>query len=221
MTSKLIIWDWNGTLLNDVNACVDAMNVMLQRRNMNLLDHTKYKRIFTFPVQDYYNSLGFNFQKESFEELSIEYIDLYKKISKDSPLQIGVKESLSYFKENDCSQIIISASEQVSLEKQVDERGITQYFDSIIGLNNIHAKSKLDNATNYINDSLVKFDEIIFIGDTYHDFEVAKAIGADCILVQNGHQVFEQFKLENNATVINDLGVLLDAMNSKIANIKV
>ncbi|HSH51393.1 MAG TPA: hypothetical protein VK982_06685, partial [Bacteroidales bacterium] len=87
ISKKLIIWDWNGTLLNDIDACIISMNVMLERRNMKLLDKAMYRKMFTFPVQDYYKSIGFDFLQESFEKLSIEYINLYKKYSIYASLQ--------------------------------------------------------------------------------------------------------------------------------------
>ena len=52
-----IIWDWNGTLLNDVDMCINCMNQLLQPRNIALLDHKKYQEVFTFPVQDYYEKM--------------------------------------------------------------------------------------------------------------------------------------------------------------------
>lgn len=208
MKKKLIIWDWNGTLLDDVQACVDTMNVMLQKRNMDFLSNNRYKDIFTFPVKNYYNELGFNFERESFENLSIEYIALYKENSKKSLLQEGAVNALDFFKENGCKQIIISASEQSSLEEQVEQRGVFKYFDSIIGLNNIHAKSKLDNAKRFINDSSTNFESLTFIGDTFHDYEVSKEIGAECILVQNGHQ---SLKINGyNYTLIKNLNELIE-----------
>ncbi len=210
MRVKQVFWDWNGTLLNDVEACVEAMNVMLRERNMASLDIDNYKNIFTFPVQDYYKILGFDFEKESFENLSVEYIDLYKKFSKGSRLQIGVVDALKYYQRKDYKQIILSASEQYSLENQVRERGIEQYFDSILGLKNIYAKSKVDNAINFINNSSVIFEKIVLIGDTYHDYEVAKAIGADCILVENGHQNLSLFNVEKKTLIIKDLNELIE-----------
>jgi len=202
---KLIIWDWNGTLLNDVEICVEAMNVMLERRNRDFLTVDKYKKIFTFPVQDYYKILGFDFEKESFENLSVEYIDLYKKFSESAPLQIGVIEALNYFQSIDYKQIILSASEQKALEHQVEERGIKPYFDSIIGLNNIYAKSKLQNALNYMSNSNINSKKALFIGDTYHDYEVAKEIGVECILVKNGHQKLDQFSFNGETKNVNNL----------------
>ena len=217
MITKLIIWDWNGTLLNDVDACVETMNRMLNKRNMNLLSRSVYKDIFTFPVKDYYHTVGFDFTEEPFEKLSIEYIDLYKKEAMKSPLQEGSREALGFFKSENYKQIILSASEQLSLENQVEQRQISKYFDSIIGLNNIHAKSKTENAINYIKAS-EQFDRITLIGDTYHDYEVANAIGCNCILVNSGHQNLHlnRFNLNNNVVIIESLIEVLDLIESYI-----
>jgi phosphoglycolate phosphatase len=209
---KLIIWDWNGTLLNDMDACITSMNVMLERRNMKLLDEATYKKIFTFPVQEYYKSIGFDFLHESFEKLSVEYIDLYKQHSINAPLQQGVFNALEQFKKGGFQQVILSASEQKTLEKQVNQLRLHIYFDELIGLNNIYAKSKLENAVRYLEESATPPQETILIGDTYHDYEVARAIGCDCLLVNNGHQDLLQYK-------INPL-MILDSLNhiSKISS---
>ena len=96
------------------------------------------------------------------------------------------------------------------MEYQVEKRGIKAYFNSILGLNNIYAKSKVDNAINYLKNNENSFAQMKFIGDTYHDYEVAKAIGADCILVENGHQNLSLFNIENKAFIIEDLNELLE-----------
>ncbi|OFX83396.1 MAG: hypothetical protein A2W99_11685 [Bacteroidetes bacterium GWF2_33_16] len=202
---KLIVWDWNGTLLNDVEACVDSINIMLERRNKKAINSQMYLDIFTFPVQDYYNLLGFDFAKESFEELSIEYINLYKMHSINSPLQIGVLKALEHFKTETFKQIIVSASEQTNLENQIEQHNIQGYFDTVIGLNNIHAKSKLQNALNYMQSSKIDVEKVVFIGDTYHDYEVASAIGCNSILVKNGHQNLNRFRLNGNVKLIESL----------------
>jgi phosphoglycolate phosphatase len=215
MGKKLIIWDWNGTLINDVEACVQAMNIMLTKRNRKLIEAKLYKDIFTFPVKKYYEILGFDFNQESFEELSVEYINLYKKLSRKSPLHENTIEILDFFKANKYRQIILSASEQLALEKQAKERGVFYYFNAIIGLDNIYAKSKLDNALNFIKTSQTNFEQIVLIGDTYHDYEVAKAIGAVCILIQVGHQNLERFDLEGKALIVKDFLELKKLFNSK------
>lgn len=205
---KLIIWDWNGTLLNDIDACISSMNIMLKKRNMGLIDKDTYKNIFTFPVQKYYENIGFDFSIESFEQLSVEYISLYKELAVNAPLQSGVTQALKQFSKDGLTQIVLSASEQMALESQVYQHELQQYFETLIGLKNIYAKSKLENAAHYLENSSILPDEVILIGDTYHDYEVAKAIGCDCLLVNNGHQNLSQYNL-NAKMIINSLSDIL------------
>lgn len=68
---KCLIWDWNGTLLNDLQLCVTVMSDMLKGRDLPLLTAERYREVFGFPVKDYYVKLGFNFGIESFEIISI------------------------------------------------------------------------------------------------------------------------------------------------------
>ena len=204
--SKIILWDWNGTLLNDINACISSMNYLLKKRNIQTINYSRYRDIFTFPVQKYYKILGFDFSLEPFNKLAVEYITLYEKNSTRSVLQAGAIQVLDYFKSHNFKQVIISAMEQRSLEKQIKDNNVYHYFDNIIGLDNIHAKSKIKNAKNFLksNQNTTSM-QYIYIGDTYHDFEVADALNSKCILVNNGHQNLNRVVLNKNVKVVNDL----------------
>ncbi len=75
-----IIWDWNGTLLNDIELCVQTINDMLQKRNLRKLTADEYKDVFSFPVKDYYQKIGFDFNAEPFEIPAREFIDNYNTV---------------------------------------------------------------------------------------------------------------------------------------------
>lgn len=66
-----IIWDWNGTLLNDIQLCVNIVNKLLSNHNIVQLDVESYKNVFGFPIRDYYRRIGVDFTKESFESLTV------------------------------------------------------------------------------------------------------------------------------------------------------
>ena len=66
MRYKHIVWDWNGTLLNDLWLFIESINFVLESRGMSQVDKESYKSIFTFPVIKYYEHLGFDFSKEKF-----------------------------------------------------------------------------------------------------------------------------------------------------------
>jgi len=131
---KHIIWDWNGTLINDIWLVVEIMNKMLKKRNMPGIDLKKYREIFDFPVIDYYAKLGFNFSKESFEELTVEFISEYYTRFNECKLFNEVEEVLKKIRDMGIPQSILSASKEDVLIEKIKYYGIDKYFNRIIGL---------------------------------------------------------------------------------------
>ncbi len=192
-----IFWDWNGTLLDDIQICIDSINIMLKKRKKELITPEIYRKIFTFPVKDYYEKAGFDFTVEDFEKPAIEFIDIYTEKLVNAPLFKNTEEVLDYFKQKYFPQYIISAMEQKSLIKSVNKRNIDNYFQKIIGLNNHYAESKIDRAKQLISEISINPETICLIGDTIHDYQVAKEIGCKCVLVTNGHQNHKRLKTVN------------------------
>ena len=73
-----VIWDWNGTLLDDAWLCREIMNGQLRKRGLPTLRAERYEAIFDFPVEGYYRKVGFDWKKESFEEAGTEFIVEYE-----------------------------------------------------------------------------------------------------------------------------------------------
>ena len=194
ISEKIIIWDWNGTLLNDAETCLVTMNNILGRRNMPGLTLELYKEVFSFPVIEYYQKIGFDFSKESFEALSVEFIDAYNQALGSAPLVRNAEKILEYFKKAGKENVIISAMKSDMLKKSVAEKGIESYFTNILGIENIYAASKSKLATDYVKKRSLDVDDIVLIGDTTHDYEVAREIGCRCILVADGHQSEERLR---------------------------
>lgn len=197
-----IIFDFNGTILDDVDLCLNILNKMLTERGYSPVSKEKYLEIFTFPVQDYYVKAGFEFDKYPFSELAVEFIDLYQKVS----LNCDPYPSLIPFlnKHQDKRLLILSASHIDKLNEQVDHFKIRKYFDDILGTSTIEAPGKLDVALKYIESHHVDPNRTVFIGDTLHDYEVAKALNVHCILVAKGHQSKSRL-MQSGAIVVNDI----------------
>lgn len=202
-----IIWDWNGTLLDDAGICLEAINKMLQARNLPLLGLDKYREVFTFPVIDYYKEVGFNFTIEEWEPVAMEFIHLYLNALPGCDLTPFAAETLESFKQRGYRQAIISAMEHDALLKSVSELGIQSYFDYIGGIGDHYGGGKIDNARNYFNKAGLNPDQITLIGDTLHDSEVAAELQCKCILVATGHQSIERLT-RTNLPVITDLSAI-------------
>jgi phosphoglycolate phosphatase len=185
-----IIWDWNGTLFNDVDLCAGTMNYLLQQESLPTITLQKYKEIFTFPVIEYYKIAGHTFKNNSFEVLGKQFMIEYEKKKQDCELYQGANEILNELFDQNITQHLLSAYEQQSLNKIVKYFGIENYFKFVIGLDNIYASGKMDLGKKLL--SLItrngKDENILLIGDTSHDFEVAQELDIDCLLVSHGHQ---------------------------------
>jgi phosphoglycolate phosphatase len=204
---KHVIWDWNGTLFDDVFLCADIMNNMLKRRNMPQISVEEYRRVFTFPVKDYYEKLGHKTDDENWEVISHEFINEYERRKLDFKLYSEAKKILQKIKDAGITQSILSAYSQKTLEEIVDYFNLSGYFIKLVGLNNIYAASKLDNGKKWMTELGFENGEVLFVGDTLHDYEVALEIGADPVLLTKGHQAEEKLK-ECGAPLINCLDEL-------------
>jgi len=199
-----IIWDWNGTLLDDAEVCREAINKMLKARNLLELTLEKYRSVFTFPVIEYYKEVGFDFSREEWEPVAMEFINLYLNALPTCGLTPFATQTLERFKEKGYRQAIISAMQHDALLKSVSELGIYEYFDFIGGIGDHYGGGKIENARNYFNQAGLNPEKITLIGDTIHDSEVAAELQCNCILVATGHQSFQ--RLSNTGLhVINNL----------------
>jgi phosphoglycolate phosphatase len=202
-----IIWDWNGTLLDDLELCIGSMNRMLQSRHLPILDIDGYRKVFTFPVMEYYTAIGFDFTKEPWDEAAMEFIELYLESLHACVLSNGALEALEFFRSKGYRQAIISAMQHDALLKSVDALGITSYFDYIGGIGDHYAGGKIENALQFFQQYDLTPGDVTLIGDTLHDAEVADELGCHCILVASGHQSGSRLKASGHKVVstLNDI----------------
>ena len=188
----LVIWDWNGTLLDDTEMCYQIANEMRQERGMDLMRGVEeYRTYFTFPVIDYYRRMGYTFETEPFENISRQFVAMYAERFPVCPLQACAEETLSAVLKTGARQVLLSATGQEKLDEQVAHFGLNRYFDRVIGNSNNLAHGKSDYAVDFLRESGVNPARALFVGDTDHDFEIASSIGCGCALLIAGHQTKE------------------------------
>ncbi len=185
---NVIIWDWNGTLLNDLDLCISTINKLLTKRNLPLLDNNTYKEAFSFPVEKYYRTIGFDFNNEDFSVMSKEFIDMYDEKVSQCDLHSYALDILEWFRSKGIRQFILSAMKHSMLVKTLKDKGIYHFFEAVSGLNDHFAVSKIEKGEQLLNEYNIRKESTYIIGDTDHDFEVARTLGIKSILVADGHQ---------------------------------
>lgn len=186
---RLVIWDWNGTLLDDTKLCYDIANIMRQERGMRPLDGlAEYKTVFRFPIVDYYRAMGYTFETESYEDISVEFIQRYSEMVPDCRLHADVLPTLAALQKKNVPMVLLSATGYEKLLEQTAMFGIQPYFREILGMHNDLAYGKASLAKDFMERNHFAPDDVLFVGDTDHDHAVASSVGCHCLLLTNGHQ---------------------------------
>lgn len=182
-----ILWDWNGTLLDDVQLVVDVNNRVFTAYGLPPTTVEKYRSCFRFPIREYYRDLGVT--DDIFDEVAHAWYEGFLESFPGCPLHKEAVEAAKTFKAAGYRQVIISASKVDALREQVASYPeLDGLFDDVLGLDNIYAASKVALAKGYMAAGNLSPDTVLFLGDTTHDAEVAAAIGCSCLLISGGHQ---------------------------------
>jgi phosphoglycolate phosphatase len=188
MRYRHVVWDWNGTLLDDLEIVVDVMNGMLVKRDRVPLTHERYREIFDFPVRHYYEAAGLNLTAEPFADLAEEWIALFQERWRSARLHTEARAVIDEVRRLGVSQSVLSAAEERLLAEQADHFGIAGRFDRLVGIDNHHAESKLERGAQWLGELDLPLKHVLMVGDTTHDYEVGVALGIDVVLVDDGHQ---------------------------------
>jgi phosphoglycolate phosphatase len=196
-----VIWDWNGTLLNDLDLAVNTVNFLLQKHGLKPIDQSIYRKLFGFPVRDYYEAIGFDFRTVGFETLSQEFVELYMQGFKNCTLVSGIEPILRQVKAAHALQSVLSASDQNDLELVISHFDIGKYFDHLFGIENRFASSKVHRGIELLDRSGIAASDSVIIGDTLHDLEVGQHLGVSVVLVAHGHQSYERLSAVHDLVI--------------------
>ena len=182
-----IVWDWNGTLLDDVQASVNTINKLLAARALPPTDIDRYRELFGFPVRNYYTAIGFRLENENWDLLARTYHDIYL-ADPSIRLHDEAVPVLRFCREAGLGLSVLSAAEQSILSRMLEDAGVTAWFDFIHGVDNLHGHSKVETGRQLIRRIPCPPAQVLFVGDTLHDHEVAVELGCHCVLISQGHQ---------------------------------
>ena len=181
-----ILWDWNGTLLDDTRAALDTLNIMLGRRHRPGIAMDFYRDHFAFPVRPFYESIGVCLEREDWDALAREYHDTY--LGQRRALNVQAVAALEAAAAYDVRQSVVSALREDLLLGEIEAFGLTRYFTYMRGTDNLDGASKLDRARALVAElrAAEPCVRIVMIGDALHDHEVATALGVGCVLCAQG-----------------------------------
>ena len=184
---KNIIWDWNGTIVDDAWVFVSVMNGLLNQQGLPQTSLKHYRKNFCFPIQEYWRGLGFDFTEDVFNELNANFIIQYEKKMFLPSIHKGLLRLFTAINKEKRQQFVLSASENSLLKKSIKHYNLQGVFKGVFGVDNLNAVGKESVGKELFSQYQLKPSETLLIGDTEYDYRVAKHLGCSVILVSHGH----------------------------------
>ena len=204
---KHIIWDFNGTLLNDTQLSLDVDNNVFEKLGIPGITLDDYRNNMTMPVRDFYSAVGVDYSVHSYETIARLWLDEFNQKAVGVGLVSGALDAIRFFHSQGRSQSVLSASYEPSLRKQCEALGLTPYMTDISGLEDESASKKTEIGRRQLHELELEGRDVVLIGDMLTDAHLAEDLGADCILVSWGHNDLKPL-LSSGLPVARDFGEL-------------
>jgi phosphoglycolate phosphatase-like HAD superfamily hydrolase len=180
-----LVWDWNGTLLDDLTLCVTATNTCLAMVGGPQITAEDHRRDFRRPVVDYYSFvLGRPVDASEFQRLDEAFHDAYRLGLTTCTLTADALEAMSLW---GGSQSLLSMFFHDELMVEVDRHGLRTRLSRVDGLpGTVGGQRKAAFLIAHLSALDIRARDVVLIGDSVDDGDAASAVGAACVLYAGG-----------------------------------
>lgn len=216
---KLFVFDWNGTLLHDVEANLAGFNETLKLFGKPGVDIDQYRATMDFPLVHVYTRNGVQVDDYlgKFDQATDMFFSVYHPLAKNCALQSGSVELLEMLADQGFDLMILSNQNDFDLRNQIAERHITHHFQIISGnfensVSGYTKTNKLERLQAILADHDYDLSQSYIIGDSLEEPELAHRLGMKCISVTWG--CFSRERLEKSTTdhVVDNLAQAMEIL---------
>jgi len=185
VTSRHLVWDWNGTLLDDLPLVVSSTNAAFASVSAPALTAEAHRLAFRRPVAEFYAEvLGRALEEGEFGRLDKIFHDAYRLGLTTCGLAVDAKAAMSSWSG---TQSLLSMWFHDELVPEVERRGLTSLLARIDGLRSaVGGDLKAEHLARHLSELDVEGATTVLIGDSVDDAHAAASVGARCVLYTGG-----------------------------------
>lgn len=185
---RAVCGDWNGTLLDDAEICRQVMNtVLVDHGREPLADLEAYRSVFRFPIRDFYRSVGVG--DDRFVVAATAYLERLAMRVAEPQLHDGAHRTVHAIDRLGVRQVLASATLSEALARQMAPHGLDRLFESVLTIDDPFRASKHDVIRSWLTTSGLEPGDVLIIGDTNHDHEIADDLGTEFLHFAAGHGI--------------------------------
>ncbi len=180
--AKMVIFDWNGTLIDDIPIWYDSIKKIFKLHDINPPSIGDFFRKLEM-VKSYteiYNSSGINLSKEELDQI---YQKEYQKHLQEIRLSPGVKETLNILKQKRAVLGIITIQLGPLFDPIFLRLNLKKYFKEVI----VEAREKSNIILHLCAFERIRPENCYYVGDSPSDIRQAKKAEVKSIAYLNGY----------------------------------
>jgi phosphoglycolate phosphatase-like HAD superfamily hydrolase len=192
-----VVWDWNGTLFDDLHIVLEAVNEGIAPFGVGPITLDDYRQHYTRPVKLFYDRLlGRPVTEEEWTQLDSTFHDGYLRMLDRARPDADAVAALDLVRSSGERQSLLSMFPHAELVPLVDRMGLTGFFDRVDGLQGVRGDPKAVYLESHLRALTAGEDlrEVLVVGDTPDDAIAAAHVGARCVLYHNGSHHREELE---------------------------
>ncbi|MFE0700400.1 HAD family hydrolase [Streptomyces sp. NPDC058872] len=184
---KHLVWDWNGTLLDDIGAVIGATNAAFAELGLASITLERYRELYTVPVPKFYERLmGRLPTEEEWAVMDDVFHRHYWERAESCGLTAGAAELLAARQASGLTQSLLSLAPHVHLVPLVQRHGIAERFVRLDGRVDTSTDGKSGHMVRHLAALRVPAERVVVIGDAADDAVAAAHVGARAVLYTGG-----------------------------------
>ena len=212
---KLVVFDWNGTLIADTHACMDADNSVLKVYGGRPVNLQEYRKTIVIPAIEFFVKNGVDRTRliRDAKEVSKSFHTFYESRAAKVRTRNGARKLLAWLFKNKIETMILSNHSAIGIEKQLGRLGLRKYFSHVFANSNLatalQGQNKREKLTAFLRGNSASSAETIIIGDSPEEVEIGKYTGIKTVAIKNGYYSTQRLKESNPDYLIGNLNQLI------------
>ncbi|MET8507808.1 HAD hydrolase-like protein [Streptomyces sp. NPDC004787] len=184
---KHLVWDWNGTLLDDIGAVIGATNAAFAELGLEQITLERYRELYTVPVPKFYERLmGRLPTDDEWTLMDGTFHRHYWQRADACGLTEGAAELLAARRAAGATQSLLSLAPHEELIPLVRRHGIAEHFVRMDGRVGSSTDGKSGHMVRHLAALEVPAERVVVIGDAADDAVAARHVGARAVLYTGG-----------------------------------
>jgi len=209
-----VIWDWNGTLFDDLHIVVESVNASLAELGAPPIDADGYRDHYTRPVHLFYERLlRRELTAEEWKQIDTTFHDTYRIALPRADLALDALDALNTVADRGWNQSILSMWWHEELVPFVEQRGLSRFMQRVDGNHHDAGETKqihLERHLEHLGIDELGAGAFLVVGDALDDAQAAIAAGVPCVLYDSGSHHRSELEAAG-VSVVESLQAALDA----------